>query len=311
MNKKVSVVVTTCNRFNDLKRCLDSIFQSDYSDFELIVVDDASSDETANLTVESLRALFGLDDDFSVKLIHNRENLKMVRTRNIGAKNAVGEYVLFVDDDNIIDKHMISVLVEFAVENPDCGVIGPGMYYWNNRKKYLDYQKINLFTGKTNGYISSSEDLVCESDGVPNVFMIRRDVFGKAGYFDEALMQTFTEPDFSFNAARHGYRSVIIKGAVTYHDIPREFSPRTLGGEFKSKAYCTIRNRALIIARYGRWYHKLVYGLFFSWVWAFIYSILVLRFWRLDLIRLYWYGWRDGLRYMMTGRLVNSLHRAL
>ena len=307
MSKKVSVVVTTYNRFGDLKRCLKSVFRSDYRNFELLILDDASSDETAALTPETLRGLFGVDPDFPVKVIHNPENFRMVRTRNTGAKRAAGEYVLFIDDDNIIDPRMISALVEFADANPGCGVVGPSMHYWSNKKKYLDYQKINLFTGKTSGHIDDTPAPACDSDGVPNVFMIRSEVFQKAGYFDEAFMQTFTEPDFSFSAARHGYRSVIVKAAVTNHDIPYEFSPRTLGGEFKSKAYCTIRNRALIVARYGRWYHKLAYGLFFSWAWALIYSALVLRYWRLDLIRLYWSGWRDGLRYLLTGRLVNSL----
>jgi len=311
MNKKVSIVVTTYNRYGDLMRCLESVFKSDFRDFELIVVDDASSDETADLTSERLCVLLGLGNTFPVKLIHNLENFRMVRTRNTGAKNASGEFVLFIDDDNIIDSQMISILVEFAIANPDCGVVGPSMHYWSDKKKYLDYQKINFFTGKTNGHINKSQDPSCDSDGVPNVFMIRSEVFSRAGYFDEDLMQTFTEPDFSFNAARHGYRSVIVKAAVTYHDIPKKFSPRTLGGEFKSKAYCTIRNRALIVGRYGRWYHQLTYGLFFSWTWALIYSVLVLRFWRFDLIRLYWYGWRDGLRYLLSRRLVNSLPNVL
>jgi GT2 family glycosyltransferase len=307
MSKKVSVVVTTYNRYSDLKRCLESVFKSDFEDFNLLVVDDASTDETAALTPESLRALFGVDPAFPVMVIHNQENFRMVRSRNTGAKSAAGEYVLFIDDDNIIDPRMISVLVEFADANPGCGVLGPSMHYWSNKKKYLDYQKIDFFTGKTNGYIDDTSATVCDSDGVPNVFMIRSEVFGKAGYFDETLIQTFSEPDFSFNVDRHGYRSVIVKAAVTYHDIPYEFSPRTLGGEFKFKAYCTIRNRALIVARYGRWYHKLTYGLFFSWAWAFIYSALVFRYRRFDLIRLYWSGWCDGLRYLLTGRLVNSL----
>jgi glycosyltransferase involved in cell wall biosynthesis len=307
MSIKVSVVVTTFNRFSDLKRCLESVLKSDFKGYELVVVDDASSDETAGLSEAGLRALIGAGPELPIKVIHNPENFRMVKARNTGARNSAGEYVLFIDDDNIIDPGMISALVAFGDANPTCGVLGPSMHYWSNRRKYLDYQKINLFTGKTSGHIDATPAPACDSDGVPNVFMIRAKVFQEAGYFDEALMQTFTEPDFSYNAAKHGYRSVIVKAAITYHDIPYEFSPRTLGGEFKSKAYCTIRNRALMVGRYGRWYHKLTYGLLFSWAWAFIYSALVARYWRFDLVRLYWYGWRDGQRYLLTGRLVNAL----
>ncbi len=311
MSDKLSVVITTFNRFKDLKRCMESVFRSNYNNFELVIVDDASTDETRDLTVERVCEMPGFRGDIHVTVVHNPYNYRMVRSRNTGAQNSHGEYVLFIDDDNIVDSRMLSVLVTFADHNPDCGIMGPSMHYWSDKKKYLDYQKISLLTGKTNGHIDNTAALACDSDGVPNVFMIRRDVFEKAGYFDEALMQTFTEPDFSFNAAKCGYRSVIVKDAITYHDIPVEYSPRTLGGEFKSKAYCTIRNRVLIVARYGRWYHKLTYGLIFSWFWALLYSALILRYGRLDLVRLYWYGWRDGLVYLVTGRLVNSLPKLL
>ena len=311
MNVKLSIVITTLNRFKDLKRCLESVSRSNYDDFEVIIVDDASTDETQDLTAEKVYEIMDGRENRRVIVVHNACNLKMVRSRNIGAKSSRGEYVLFIDDDNIVDSRMLSVLVTFADRNPDCGIVGPSMHYWSNKKRYLDYQRISLLTGKTNGCIDNTAAPACDSDGVPNVFMIRRNVFEKAGYFDEALIQTFTEPDFSFNAAKYGYRSVIVKDAITYHDIPYDFSPRTLGGEFKSKAYCTIRNRVLIVARYGRWYHKLTYGLIFSWFWALLYSALVLRYGRLDLVRLYWYGWRDGVVYLVTGRLINSLPKLL
>jgi GT2 family glycosyltransferase len=307
----VSVVITTRNRHASLMRCVKSVCKSSHRPTELIVVDDCSSDATRNLTESTLRESFPLDG-VGLTVIHGQTQLRMVKARNLGARAAAGAYVLFIDDDNVIDAMMVEELIRFFQVHHDYGIAGPAMHLCSTRSKYLDFQTIGFFTGRTVGHIDKSERPYCDTQGVPNVFMIRAAVFKDVGYFDEDLIQTYTEPDFSFHAARTGYKSAMVKRAITYHDIPAlQFTPRSLGGEFAQKAYCLMRNRALIAARYGRWYHKIVYLLVFSWMWAVIYSVLVLRFGRFDLIRLYWYGWRDGVIYGLTGRLLNSLPKLM
>jgi GT2 family glycosyltransferase len=308
----VSVVITTCNRLNDLIRCIDSVARSTHLPLELLVIDDFSSDATRRLgdsdIVDQHPRFAGC-----CRVIHNASSLKMVKARNVGARAARGVYVLFIDDDNVIEDTMIARLVAHAEQHPKAGVIGPAMCYLSDRRRYLDYQTINLFTGRTRGHVDppSEQRAVCRSDGVPNVFMVRAEVFQKVGSFDEALIQTFTEPDFGFNIARHGYESVVVKDAITFHDVPSGYTPRSLGGQFKVKAYCTMRNRAVLISRYGRWYHVLVYEICFAWAWALLYSALVLRYGRFDLVPLYLYGWLDGLAYCLTGRLDDARCRRL
>ncbi|MFH1048216.1 MAG: glycosyltransferase family 2 protein [Patescibacteria group bacterium] len=299
---KLSIIITTRNRKNDLLECVNSIKRSKLLNFdwELIVVDDNSNDGTEKIKIEGLEIENGL-------VVHNETQQMMVKSRNIGVKNSTGKYILFIDDDNIIDEDMIKKLVDFADNNEKYGIVGPSMYYLKERKKYLDYQKINFFTGKTSGVIDNSNGKICKSDGIPNVFLIRREVFKKCGLFDESLIQTFTEPDFAFNAKRFGYKCGIIKEAKTYHNVGSGLSDRCLGGEFKQKAYCLMRNRSLIIARYGKIYHKIIYIIFFSWFWPLLYSFLILREKRIDLVKLYWLGFKDGFIYFFTGKLNNSL----
>lgn len=291
-----------------LMRCLESIGKSTYRSLELIVVDDLSGDETKDLLAEDIQRRFNFDD-IPVRVIHGSVHMMMVRSRNTGAQASKGAYVLFVDDDNEIDFRMIEELVRFFQSQPGYGVAGPAMHLYSTRAKYMDGQRINFFTGKTQGYFDRKGLEFCDTQGVPNVLMVRNEVFEEVGYFDEDLIQTFTEPDFSFHAAKFGYKSALVKKAKTYHDIPTGPSPRTLGGHYKHKAYCTMRNRAVIIARYGRWYHRMTYMLLFSWLWAAVYSSLVLPFGRWDLVRFYWCGWRDGVIYCLTGKLINSLPR--
>ncbi|OGR97385.1 MAG: hypothetical protein A2V88_07120 [Elusimicrobia bacterium RBG_16_66_12] len=289
---QLSVVITTRNRKEALKACISSVAAAaaGVGDWELIIVDDCSSDGTGSLDLAALGVPQG-------RLIRCAVQQMMVAARNIGARAAKGEYVLFVDDDNEVDPGMIERLIESARANPRYGIIGPSMHYFDGRVKYLDYQKINFFTGRTRGIIDRLGRAICDSDGVPNVFMIRRSVFESCGYFDEKLIQTFTEPDFAFHAAAAGHLCGITPDAKTYHKIPRgeKLSPRVLGAEFPQKAYCLIRNRSWIIARHGKTHHKIVYWIFFSWLWPTIYSLLILPSGRFDLIRLYWKGFWDGL----------------
>lgn len=295
---KLSVVVTTKNRKSDLLECVNSVLRSSNlpKEWELIIIDDNSRDGTELLNSSD----FGSDH---VAVIHNKKTEMMVKSRNIGARRSKGEYILFIDDDNIIDKNMIHLLLEAANKNPDFGLFGPSMYYYSTRTKYLDYQKIDLFTGKTNGLIDKTKKNIVESDGIPNVFMVRSNVFKEYGYFDEDLVQTFTEPDFSFKISQFGIKAGIYKKAITYHKIKAEdgLTPRSLGGQFKQKSYCLMRNRSVIIARYGNSLQKITYMFFFSWFWPLTYSLILLPTKRFDLINLYWRGFVDGWRYYLTG----------
>ena len=297
----LSIVITTRNRKKDLISCLDSIKRATTAllDFEIIVVNDESTDGTQDLSSN--------DFTFSnIKFLHLKENFLMVKSRNIGAKEATGEFVLFIDDDNEIDTKMIETLVSFAKSNPEFGMIGPSMYYFDSKEKYLDYQKINFFTGQTKGYINDERLELCLSDGIPNVFMIPKMVFEKYGYFDESLLQTYTEPDFAFSIRKHGLKCAIVKAAKTYHKVSKSttFAPRSLGGMYKQKAYCLMRNRTVIVSRYGSFWQKFVYLAVFSWFWPLAYSALILPHKRFDLIKLYWLGFLDGFKYVFSGTLV-------
>lgn len=267
-------------------------------------MDDNSNDGTEALVIGDLGIANG-------KIIHNSLQQMTAKSRNGGIKNSSGKYLLLIDDDNVIDNKMIQALFAFAENNPDYGIVGPTMYYLKSEKKYLDFQKINLFTGKTSGKIDQTEKEVCDSDGIPNAFLIKKEVFEKCGLFDEELIQTFAEPDFAFRAKKNGYRCGIIKRARIYHDVALadNQTARALGGEFHQKAYCLMRNRTVIVVRYGNLLQKTVYFLFFSWTWPSIYSLLVLREKRFDLIKLYWDGFFDGVAYFFTGRLINSLKK--
>lgn len=298
----LTVVIPTRNRYKVLQRCLRSIESSTLRPDELIIVDDQSSDATATMGDWVMGTT-------TVRVVHAVERLMMSEARTLGARAAGGDLVLFVDDDNVVDITMIDHLVRAAEKYPRVGMFGPIMYTASTHQVQTAFQRINLLTGHTWGPgIVPVTELVA-SDGIPNVFMVRRGVFEQCGYFDAELLATYSEPDLAWRARRFGWQCAVVTAARTFHDnLPAgTLIPRTMGGgTFPQKSYCMIRNRMVMVHRYGRWWEQVVFFLLFHWLWPTVYSIVMLRHARFDLIAWYWRGWRDGWRYLLMGRLVNS-----
>jgi GT2 family glycosyltransferase len=111
---KLSIVIVSYNGKEYLKKCLDSIFNSHLSDFEVIVVDNASLDETSKM-LEDLR--------YNFKFIQNKKNIGFSRANNIGVKHSSGEYLLFLNPDTEINKKAIDTLIKFMESKKNAGCV--------------------------------------------------------------------------------------------------------------------------------------------------------------------------------------------
>ncbi len=115
---KVSIIVPIYNTVQYLNICIESILQQTYADFELILVDDGSTDGSD--------ALCDQVNDARVKVIHQK-NQGVSAARNTGLKKAVGQYIMFVDSDDTIEPNMLECLYNNALKkNADiiiCGAV--------------------------------------------------------------------------------------------------------------------------------------------------------------------------------------------
>lgn len=105
VNPSVSIIVPTYNRVQDLPKIVNTILQQSYSDFELIIVNDGSKDNTE----EVLRGLKSIDS--RIKVV-NKSNGGVSSTRNAGIEKALGEFLIFVDDDDTLGKDYIKNLMD-------------------------------------------------------------------------------------------------------------------------------------------------------------------------------------------------------
>lgn len=107
----VSVIVPTYNSFDTIERTLSSVFIQTYSNIQLIIVDDCSTDNTLKL-VDSI-----LPETLNVKIIRKRTNLGVADSRNIGLNESEGDFVAFLDSDDVWAKEKISKQLKHMQNN--------------------------------------------------------------------------------------------------------------------------------------------------------------------------------------------------
>ncbi len=116
--KNISVIVPVFNTINYLKKCLDSIIGQSYSDFQIVLVDDGSTDGSGSVCDEYAKT------DDRIKVIH-QENAGVVKARKNGLRESDGRYIYYVDSDDWIDDRMIESLNRIVLEHKsDMVVVG-------------------------------------------------------------------------------------------------------------------------------------------------------------------------------------------
>lgn len=131
INPKVTIITTVYNKEELIHKCVSSVLSQSFKDFEYILVDDASSDNSPKICDDYAKA------DSRIKVIH-RENGGHAIARNTGILNAIGDYITFLDgDDYFCDIDGIAEMVKIADENKSDIVISDFLSVWNeaNRPK--------------------------------------------------------------------------------------------------------------------------------------------------------------------------------
>lgn len=109
----VSILITAYNRAKYIEASVRSVLRSSYTNLEVIIVDDRSTDDTWTI-VQSLAAL-----DHRIRIFQNERNLKQFQNRNQAASYARGKYIKFVDSDDIIYTYAISQMVDAMEQFPE------------------------------------------------------------------------------------------------------------------------------------------------------------------------------------------------
>ena len=171
----VSVIIPTYNRKKLLIETLTSVFEQEYKDFEIIVVDDGSTDNTKE-------ALHAIITNNLIKYIY-QDNAGSSSARNAGIKNAKGKYLTFLDSDDLYSPTKLRKQVVYLDKNLNISIIHCDYSKFDNSGIDLGYRNTSFFEGWIYPSILKQWSMLM---GVSCV-MVRSNIFEKVGFFDESL----------------------------------------------------------------------------------------------------------------------------
>lgn len=217
---KVSVIILNYNGLKFIKQCLKSVLNTDYANFEVILVDNASQDGSPELA----KKLF--EDNHKLRIVKNRNNLGFAQGNNIGAMHAKGNILVFLNIDTEVKPNWLKELVNVMNSNPIIGAAQCKLLIAQNRSKiesighYIDYTgiesaKSTLIKGQLNNSRYNQSKEIFYARGA--AMAVKRDVFFKAGMFDPAYFMDHEEIDLCWRIRLMGYKIVSAPKSTVYH----------------------------------------------------------------------------------------------
>ncbi|HEY1653646.1 MAG TPA: glycosyltransferase family 2 protein [Candidatus Tumulicola sp.] len=248
---KVTFVVVSHNRREQVKSLLESVYRGRRVPDECIVVDNASHDDTVEMLAREFPA---------VRTIANKTNFMGSYAVNQGIEAASSEFVYVSADDNVVDENCIGALADAMSATPDAGLVAPVMYYYEAPDRiWFAGCEVNMLTGLTRFAMDLPAREIVETTCAPNCYVLRRSVLRLIGGQDHAAFPFHhEEADFSFRAAKIGFKSYVARDAREWHKTPvPKRRPLVGSGDFSvddpKRAYYHARSRALLARRHAAW----------------------------------------------------------
>ncbi|WP_422002624.1 glycosyltransferase [Reyranella sp.] len=242
---RVSIVILTHNNWSFTNACLHSALGlSDYPDLEIIVVDNASTDET--------RSRLARIRDPRVKVVLNDGNIGFSAGNNTGLKAATGEYVVILNNDTFVTRGWVRDLIRPMMLDPEIALVGPVTNNIGNEQKlaihYANMQEMAV-TARTrvrrqlrSRYETTGLAFFCVA--------LSRAALERVGYLDEAYgLGFFEDDDYCRRVEQAGMRMVIADDVFVHHHLSASFN--SLGAERKREQMA--RNKAIYEERWGTW----------------------------------------------------------
>ncbi len=250
MKQLVSVIILSYNSRRYIDKCLDSVLAQDYPNTEILVVINGSEDGSAEL-IQSKYGRFK-----KIRGLIPGENLWFSRGNNYGIKQSRGEYILTLNQDTILERNFISLLVKALESDNSLGSVSGKLLHYkfdiDSKTKILDSSGMEIF--KTRRVIDRGQwevdrhqyDLYTEIFGASGAAAVyRREALeavkiakpdGTFEYFDEDFVAYKEDVDLAWRLQLAGYKCRYIPQAVVYHG-------RTIGRSWPSQVIRFVLNR--------------------------------------------------------------------
>lgn len=210
---KASVIVLSWNGVDYLESCLNAVLSQDYADFEVIVVDNGSTDGSADLVAERFP---------QVQLIRNERNLGFARGNNIGLRAATGDVLVLLNQDTVVHDGWLAALVA-ALKDPTVGIAGCKLLYPDGTLQHAGGEIAGPRCYSTHYGAHTADtgafEQVCDVDFVTGAALaLTRTTLKMVGELDEGFAPAYYEDvDWCYRCRAAGLRVSYVSQAVAMH----------------------------------------------------------------------------------------------
>ena len=220
MNTTISIIIPHLKDFNILSECLESITYNKEG-IETIVVNNNCQDNS----IAKIKNIYT-----NIKIINLNKNKGYAGGCNEGAKHAKGKYLLFLNNDTIIENDCINALLNIISSSTKISSVQPKIKNFINRKSfdyagacggYIDYLGYPFARGRIFNTIEDDNKQYDKSEKIfwasGTAFMTRKNIFNSVGGFDEKFFAHMEEIDYHWKCLKLGYDIYVEPEAVIYH----------------------------------------------------------------------------------------------
>ncbi len=236
---KVATITVNWNGLADTLACLESLRAQDYPNNHVIVVDNGSTDGSA----DALRKQCD-----TISLIETGSNLGFTGGNNAGIQSALRQdfdYIYLLNNDTIVEPDSLRELVRAAEAQPEYGILSPVMHYHDRRDEiWFGGATLNLRRGRADHDPARNPARTDPPYEVPwttgCAMLVRTDLMRRLGGFDDRFFLIWEDVDISLRAVAAGSKIGIVPSAHIYHKVSRSFASMS-----STMRYYLVRNNLL------------------------------------------------------------------
>ena len=239
----ISVIIPNWNGKHFLTECIDSLKEQTFRDFETILIDNGSTDGSAEFAEERYGKF--------ISIIRNKKNLGFTGGNNVGIKAARGEYIVLLNNDTWAEPTWLEELAQATSLGHPVGMWASKIYSYYRRDRIEAVGELIYWDGlsRSKGQYEIERG---QYDDVEEIFfppgcggMYRKTVFEEIGVFDEEFFAYADDAEIGIRARLAGWKGVYVPKAVIYH------KNSGTGGQYSPfKAFYVERNRFWITIKY-------------------------------------------------------------
>lgn len=236
MHSKIFIIILNYNGVLDTIDCLASLYKQDYPHFEVVVVDNGSTDDS----VQVISRIYP-----NVIVIENKTNYGYTGGNNIGIQYAIendAQYVWLLNNDTIVESDSLSKLFMAANESVNIGLASPLIYYYDKPSEIQFSGNIINWREKNISVVRDVE-LLTNKTALKNMalwgtaLLIKRDVINKIGILNDKYFAYHEDIEYSSRAIKNGFINIVVPSSKVYHKFAH-----TSGGIY-SPLHCYFMTR--------------------------------------------------------------------